>query len=462
MSCAWPSALPLLLLTAAPLLAQGRVTVHFEVDQGTRWGESVYLMGDLPELGADDPTRAPKLVHQGQGRWSLDVSLPAARPYRFAYLLRQDDPAALARRDNARQLGPTRQAVTPAGAARQVRVRYLSGWARARLVHRQPDGTWAAVEMQASGAGRGGSERAYTAAFETRAPELELRFEDGAGGRDLAPGGAPYRTGFAAFTVIDGSVCAAADGPLPTPGRGRVVRIPAWRSNLLGNERPVLIYLPRSYERDPQRRYPVLYAHDGQNLFLGEGMFGGWHLDEALDDLIARGRMREVIVVGVGNTSARMDEYIPDEDEGHASRYGRFLSEELKPWVDQNLRTLPGPADTGLLGSSLGGLVSVYLAWERPETFGRAGSLSGSFWLDAWVKRRLPGAPRARLYLDSGTAGSSGDSVWDTLGVRDALLAQGQVLGRDLLHVIDPGAAHQEPYWRARVGQALEWLFPAE
>lgn len=459
---------PLLILTLSPGLARGsdlgeRATVvRFELTQATRWGESVYLLGDLPELGGDDPTRAPKMVHEGQGRWSLSLALPPARAYRYAFLLRRDDPAALAERGNARQLGPTRSAVTPGHAPRRVRVRYLTGWARPRLVHRQADGSWQSLELSPTGPGRRPGERAFTGELETVSPQLELRFEDGAGGVDLAPGGAPYRTGYTAFTVLEGSVHAYADGMLPAPGRGRVVEVPAWRSDLLGNSRPLHVYLPRSYDREPGRRYPVLYAHDGQNLFLGQGPFGGWRMDEALDALIGAGRMREVIVVGVGNTPARMSEYIPDEDEGRASRYGRFLCEELKPWVDQNLRTLTGPAETGLLGSSLGGLVSVYLAWERPEVFGRAGSLSGSFWLQGWVQRRLPGAPRGRLWLDSGSGGPSGDSVWHTLGVRDALLQQGWVLGRELGHRVDPGAPHQEPYWRARVGEALEFLFPAE
>lgn len=453
----------LLISLASSALAapERKVPVAFARQQATRWGESVYLLGDLPELGGGDPRRALRMLPDGAGGWALTVALPPERAFRHQFLLRQDAAGALADPRNAFALGPVEEATTPGAAPRLVRVRYLTGWSRPRLVHHRPDGSWAAVDLRPAGPGRGAGEQAFTGELLTTSPLLELRFEDGSGGQDLAPGGGPYRTGYGAFTVVDGSVHPEAAGPLPTPGKGRVFRIPAFRSAVLGNARPVHVWLPRGYDGGA-RRYPVLYVHDGQNLFQGEGPFGGWGLDETLDRLVDQGRLSELIVVGVGNTPARMSEYIPEEDGGQASRYARFLIEELKPWVDARLRTLADPAHTGVLGSSLGGLVSLHLAWERPEVFGRAGSLSGSFWLDGWLSRKTPGAPQGRVWIDSGSGGSSGDGALGTLALRDALLRQGWTLGANLGHLLDPGAPHQEPAWRARVGQALEFLFPAE
>lgn len=443
-----------------PARAQELASVRLEATQPTVWGESAYALGDLPALGGGDPTRALRMTPAGPHRWALDVALPAGVTYRWVVLVRSNAPGALGDPGNARVVSSVRQEVAPGKPVeRRVRVRYLSGFAAPRLVFERDAGRWEEAALRRAGPGRGPGEALWEVEVATTLPALAFYAHDGAGHEDLAPGGGPYRATRADLVLASGEVLADLPPARRSPSRLLVVR--DWHSRSLGNARDLFVYLPRDYDAS-QRRYPVLYMHDGQNLFDRQAMMGGWRAQEALDREIAAGRVEDLIVVGVANTPARMQEYLPPESGGRADAYARFLTDELKPWVDAHLRTRPGRDDTGVLGSSLGGLVSFYLGWERPDVFGRVGSLSGSFWLREHLGAIEHDAPRGlRVWLDSGTAGSSGDSYEDTVAVRDLLLGKGLVLGRDLRHVVDLGAAHSEPYWAARLGPALGFLFPA-
>lgn len=467
-----PRSLPRLgLLLASALLAMGApvfadVTVRFAHQHPTRWGESVYLLGDHPELGGGDPRRALRMVPGAGDEWTLRVELPEGASYRYVYLVRWNEPRTLADPANARVISTLQQGVAPgAPRLRRVRVRYLSGFHQVSLRYRASATEEREVALARTDAGRGPGEWLWTGEVTTTLPELEFVLHDGRGGADAPAGEARYRTGYGAFSLAEGRIHPGEPGldVLGGPANGRVVRVAGWWSHRLGNARDVFVYLPRGYDQRPDRRYPVLYMHDGQNLFGAGGPFGSWRVGEALDRGIAAGRIEELIVVGVGNTPARMSEYVPDEDGGRASDYGRFLSEELIPWVDGTLRTRPGAQHRAVAGSSLGGICSLYLGWRRPDLFGHAASLSGSYWLRRWIEDVLDPAPRQplRIWLDSGTEGSTGDGAEGTLWVRDALLRKGYALGDGLDHMVDLGAAHDEASWRGRVGRVLEYLFPA-
>ena len=161
-------------------------------------------------------------------------------------------------------------------------------------------------------------------------------------------------------------------------------------SRFLNGARTVHIYLPPSYHQQLDRRYPVLYLHDGQNVFSSAGTnicfgWGSWDLDKTVDELCQARKMQEIILVAVDNTKARYAEYCgrhhSAETNGNTEfeNYTAFLIRELKPKIDSSYRTRPEPANTGIMGSSLGGICSIVLAWEHPEVFGRAASLSGAF-----------------------------------------------------------------------------------
>jgi predicted alpha/beta superfamily hydrolase len=252
---------------------------------------------------------------------------------------------------------------------------------------------------------------------------------------------------------------------------------PAFHSMALGNDRTVWVYLPPGYAENPHARFPVLYLQDGQNLFSPALAFGGneWRVDESLDvgaEALARHEaLRPLIVVGVGNTAARMDEYTLTRDEGvgaggRGAAYLAFLATELKPAVDARFRTLPSRETTGVGGSSLGGLISLAASTERPETFGLVAALSPATWWDDRAVlgqvEALSGKPQRplRVYVDSGDSGPSQDDAANTALLAARLRSLGYRDGEGFLYVLAPGATHTEAAWAARLPGALRFLFP--
>jgi predicted alpha/beta superfamily hydrolase len=235
----------------------------------------------------------------------------------------------------------------------------------------------------------------------------------------------------------------------------------------LNNSRTLILYLPPSYNQNPLKRYPVIYMHDGQNLFnAATSSFGTeWQVDENINSAVAGGRMDEVIVVGIYNTPNRIWEYTPCCDAtyggGGADTYERFLIDTVKPYVDGHFRTLPSKENTAIMGSSLGGLLSFYIARRNPTVFSKAGCMSSSFWwnveaLTVQVEQSTTHVP-VRFYIDAGT---SSDGLTETTRMDNALLADGYVQGTDLDFLVAQGGSHNEASWAARVATPLAWLFP--
>jgi predicted alpha/beta superfamily hydrolase len=256
---------------------------------------------------------------------------------------------------------------------------------------------------------------------------------------------------------------AAAEGMAAAVPRGELRIIDNFSAPQLGNTRALRIYLPASYRTHPERRYPVLYMHDGQNLFDARTAAYGaeWGIDETVDKLVAEGRMAEIIVVGIDNSKDRLDEYTPCCDAqyggGKLAAYESFLVDTVKPYVDRTLRTKPGKEDTAIMGSSLGGIASVLIAQHRPDVYSKAGGVSSSFW---WNQRnligKLPVVP-VKYYLDAGTIN---DGLEDTALMRSVMLAQGWREGDNLYYHEAMGGSHNEKSWAARVAIPLSWFFP--
>ena len=232
----------------------------------------------------------------------------------------------------------------------------------------------------------------------------------------------------------------------------------------------VLVLLPPGYDQDPNRRYPVLYLHDGQNVFDRATSVGEeWGVDETALGLITAGAIEPLIVVGIYNTGEhRIDEYTPTADAekkhgGKADQYGRMLIEEIKPFIDREYRTRPDPASTGLGGSSLGGLLTLHLGIRHPQVFGKIAALSASVWWDKKVILRevgeLPGKLPLKIWLDAGTQ-EGAEVIADSRALRDALVAKGWVVGQDLVYIEAEGAQHNEASWGSRVDSVLRFLFP--
>ena len=248
--------------------------------------------------------------------------------------------------------------------------------------------------------------------------------------------------------------------------------------------RNVDVWLPPSYRRDEEGRFPVVYMQDGQNLFDPETSSIGvaWEVDRAMERLIDEGRVREAILVGIWKTEIRYQEYMPrrplESPDGRrikaelesqygsavlSDRYLTFLVEELKPFVDREYRTLSGRGDTVIAGSSMGALISLYAVCEYPETFGGAGCLSthwpvGEGIVIEYLRESLPPPGAHRFYFDLGTR--TLDESYEPYQERadGVMKTAGYVEGRDWISRTFHGAEHSERAWRERVHIPLEFL----
>jgi predicted alpha/beta superfamily hydrolase len=248
-------------------------------------------------------------------------------------------------------------------------------------------------------------------------------------------------------------------------------RHPKFRSRFLPSEHTLLVYRPPGYSDDRVRRFPVLYLHDGQNVFDRATSATGeeWTVDETAQRLIESGAIEPIIIVGIYNAGhRRIDEYTPTRDPkknmgGRADAYVRMLVQEIKPFIDRRYRTLRSAANTGLGGSSLGGLLTMHLGLRYHTVFSRLAVLSPSvWWNDRAIVREvdtLVVKPPVRIWLDSGTA--EGEQVTrDSRLLRDALVRKGWVIGQDLAYLEAEGGGHNEQSWATRVEGVLRFLFP--
>jgi predicted alpha/beta superfamily hydrolase len=263
-------------------------------------------------------------------------------------------------------------------------------------------------------------------------------------------------------------------GPPPKGVTGTVRYLRNVKSRHLSRPRDIIVWLPPGYDANSKRRYPVLYMHDGQNLMdAGTSFSGEWQVDETAQRLVQEGKVEPLLIVGVYNTEERFSEYTHVVDPvyaehggGKADAYGRFLVEELKPLIDKTFRTRTGAKDTGLAGSSLGGLVTMHLGLKYPGTFQRLGVMSPSvFWGNKDIVTRVKALPKKlplRIWVDIGTEEWRGsqETVEDARLLRDALVSEGWRLDKDLRYVEVPGAVHTESAWAERFGDTLQYLYP--
>ena len=273
----------------------------------------------------------------------------------------------------------------------------------------------------------------------------------------------------------------------PIPGvRGRLERFRAFPSRYVQPHR-VDVWLPEAYQRDPQRRFPVIYMQDGQNLFVPEWSFAGvdWGLDEAIERLAASEGIGPAIVVGIWNTPARVMEYMParpmalDPKGIHLKRfierfgeapisdaYLKFMVYELKPFIDAVYRTRPEHTFTFAMGSSMGALLSLYALCEYPEVFGGVACLSTSWTVSGrlfipYLRMTFPQASGHRVYFDYGVEALIGRYESYQRQVNRMLMRKGYVQDDTWMTRRFAGAEHSERAWRERVEIPLRFLLRA-
>jgi predicted alpha/beta superfamily hydrolase len=237
----------------------------------------------------------------------------------------------------------------------------------------------------------------------------------------------------------------------------------------LGRSRRIWACLPPDYWANPTRRYPVVYMHDGQNLFdTPEAMFGSWGIDKAMNRLFLEcsiSNFQFPIIIGIENGGEhRIGEYSPWNNARHGggegSKYLDFVCDTLKPFVDEHLRTLPGREHTAMMGSSMGGLITLCAAIEKPDVFGMAGVFSPSLWFSKsvfqMVKNSKPVLP-VKILLMAGQQ-ESRNMVSELLDLYETLLDAGH--DEENLHYdLHSDGVHSEWFWAREFEHALRWLF---
>jgi predicted alpha/beta superfamily hydrolase len=227
--------------------------------------------------------------------------------------------------------------------------------------------------------------------------------------------------------------------------------------------RNIIVWLPPNYDINKKKRYPVLYMHDGQNIIdPATSTFGvDWQIDETADSLIKQNKIKEIIIVGIYNTKDRNAEYSYG-DMGHA--YMDFIVDKLKPFIDSEFRTLPGRNNTAVMGSSMGGLISLELAWEHPEVFSAAGCLSPAFKIQElnylpFIEKYKGAKKKIKLYIDDGGIGLDAELLPGIKKTIEALNKKGYKTGKDIEWFYDPAAEHNEGAWAKRVWRPLVFMF---
>lgn len=236
--------------------------------------------------------------------------------------------------------------------------------------------------------------------------------------------------------------------------RSRFSQLHAFPSTENERQHKIIVYMPPGYNENTLRHYPVVYMHDGQNLFFPEEAFAGvtWDVARTLEMLDATNVLDKTIVVGIYS-----GDRLHDFTGAGCQDYGRYLVEEVKPWVDSNFRTVPSEA--AVMGSSLGGVVSLFLAWEWPHVFSKAACLSSTFGHAEDLFHRIasePRRPNLKIYLDSGWPG---DNFEVTRAMFDLLQSKGYVPDQEVKYLVFPAAQHNEADWANRLHIPFQFFF---
>jgi predicted alpha/beta superfamily hydrolase len=479
-----------------------KVPVQFSITQDVGSGNEVFVSGAHRDLSSNGIQQWGVKLHWSPGNiWAGSIAIEAGAQISYSYVKHAINNSAYCSGNSTAISGPLSLTVpTAAGPPYAGKfVRYFSSWNSANFFYRDItlNGTWTELAMPRSGQGRTPTENLFEVqSGVSPGDEIEFVFNDGAGHFDNAPappqnppqGAAPgtpvpyqslsppynYRTSLDVFAVQDGQVFnyqppATVSAPSITTRfvNSTVNGIPG---------RNIHIFLPRGYVQNTNKRYPVVYFHDGQNVFFPGGTFGTWDADRIATYEMSQGRMREAIIVAVDNGndygSDRMVEYVPPTDQlsgqpsGTADKYVQFLRDNVLPTLDYNYRTLNQPGqpiqavNNITAGSSLGGLVTAYIGMTNSNVFGKLGVFSPAFWAAPnFINNTLTPAPRLPLtiYMDIGSSESSSsqqdsNTYWQgAFGVYNTWLGDGYAVNSELLMYPQCGAVHNEGAWSGRL-----------
>jgi predicted alpha/beta superfamily hydrolase len=470
------------LLAGAAAMASSpyREPVPFSHTWDVGYGYALFVTGNHADLGNWSPESAVKLFWTAGNTWTGSVAIQAGHALEYKFIRRSMASGDYCNGANVEwmpgaNLTRSIPAQPPAPYAGKT-VYYYSGWTNASLVYRV--GTnWFGKDLERAGPGRSSGEYLYRADGVGEAGEgiefVPNGWLDGAQHWDHAPYGGYGNSNY--YTTLD--VFLLQDGQIYNYWPAAQVAAPRVVTNYVDSSfagisgRLARIYLPRGYDDHAWKRYPVLYLHDGQNVFSPGGPNGSWDADLTATREVSQGRMRECILVGLDHTTLRQSEYEPPGDTyytgyppGRGDAYVNFIVHNVRPALDFNFRTLNDFRNTLIGGSSMGGLISIYAGFET-NVFGGVLALSPSITRAPNYEAALAARPKRplRIYEDTGTdegsVGPGGGNYWEKpWEAYDLFLAKGYAPNADLLMRIGCGHVHNESAWAARLPAAFQYL----
>ncbi|MGD9781357.1 MAG: alpha/beta hydrolase-fold protein [Kiritimatiellia bacterium] len=466
-----------------------RVPVHFSITTNTGIGYEMFVVGSHPDIGAWTVTNAVKLVWSAGDVWWGDVGIQAGTALEYKFIRRATDPALICDPANADWPdGANFQTNVPADAAAPYsgkRIEFYSDMTNVSLVFSTlaaadfgATGAWHSVGMTQTGPGlRAGEWRHVAEGVGTEGEWLRFALNGWRNGTDSwekALDGQDFWTPLDALVVCDRQVFNYVP-PSNGVSDSRIVTNYVKSTVDHVTSRWVRVYLPRGYDENVDRRYPVVYMSDGQNVFVPWTGYGCWHAETNADAEIQGGRMREAIIVAVPCAENRQTEYLPHMDTdpgelpgtvGRANFYADYLIHNVRPMVDNSFRTKNDRANMACIGSSSGGLLATYLGtWTN--VFGLVGAMSGVYSADfcpnfrTWLESAAP--HDARFWMDVGNVGFEldigGISLYDdNYDLYWYLTSFGYAPNVDLRFMIGSGDNHDEAAWSRRLPYAYRFL----
>lgn len=460
-----------------------RITFPVSVTWDVGPGNHVYLVGSHPDVGSWNPVSAHKLRWTPGNNWTGQVAVQAGSALEYKFISRNGASNQFCNGANVVwEVGPNRTTNIPAAADAPFNgktIFYYSSWTSATLI----TSTSNAFPFTRVGPGRTGGEYLHRVDGVPEAGEpIEFAINGslgGVSGWDKPPSGDGWGVDGNYYTTLD--VFLLQDGQLYNYWPSNSVSAPRSETRVVGSSyatitgRTIRIYLPRGYDSHPWKRYPVIYMQDGQNMAdpANPGGTGSWQFDATAARETRQGRMREIILVGIDNIphyrrtelNPTGDTY-PGEVPGLGWDYLRFLVDNVRPTLDFHFRTLNDPRNTFLGGSSMGGIFSLYAGFET-NVFGGVLAMSPAVTRAPNYKAALPGKPKRplRIYMDTGTSEGQigtlpGGYYWDDpWSAYDSLMIIGYAPGDNLMMRIGCGQGHNEAAWRARLPDAVRFLF---
>lgn len=467
-------------LLAVPVLAASpaREVLNFSITTNVGFGNEVFVTGNHPDLGNWDAAKAAKLVWNAGDTWTGQVAVKSGAALQYKFVSAPNAATGICDGVNWRYMPPgngnhltTNAPAQPPAPYVGKALYYHSSWTNAFVLYSVDGSNYANVAMERMGVGRGAGEYLYRATGFGEAGEaiqfVPHGYLNGVESWDNAPyggyGSGDYYTTLDVMFLQDGNIFNY--WPPAILSAPRIINSNVVSTYSPSPSRTMKIYLPRGYDQNTWRRYPVLYMHDGENIFAPGGTYGSWDTDLTSTREISQGRMREVIIVGLNSSGTlRTREYLPPEDneggQGFGDTYAKFLVYNVKAKIDAEFRTLTNRENTATAGSSSGGLITTYLGWAT-NVFGKIAAMSPAYLISPNFNQRINNEPKQplRIYTDMGTEALDATLLPDYWTVFDYHLRDGYVPNKDLLGVIGCGQEHNEAAWSNRFPVAMRFLF---